>query len=128
MNVTHHTLDGKTAVNAAEGGVKVQQSVEELFSWLIRIGIVVISILGFAYLIMLNSLATLGFDLESLKQEGLVLKKSVESWDIELAIPSSLYALESTEQIQNMANIKRRTFFEVAEGEVAMIRTVDLIQ
>lgn len=122
MNVTHHLLNGKTqAVNPGAEVAAKHKSTEEIFGWIMRIGIIVSILLGFAYLIMLNSLATMGFDLESLKQDGLVLQKEAEAWDIELAIPSSLYALESLEQVQQMSGIEKKYYLEVYEGEVAML-------
>ena len=122
MNVTHHLLDGKTqAVNPGGAIAAKHKTTEEIFGWIIRVGGIVAIVLGFAYLIMQNSLATMGFDMETYKQNGLSLQKEAEAWDIELAIPSSLYALESLEQVQAMSDINKKFYLEVYEGEVAMV-------
>lgn len=84
-------------------------------------GTVINLMLSFGYLIMLNSLSTRGFDLESLKIEKMNLQKEIETLDIALAIPTSLYALESNESVQLMAKIEEKTFFEVQDGEVAFV-------
>ncbi len=73
-------------------------------------GVLMNVLLGFMYLMMLNSLATRGFDLENLKSEKMRIQKQVEAVDIALAIPTSLYALESNEQVQNMADVGRKIF------------------
>lgn len=86
-------------------------------------GILLNIVLGFTYLLMLNSLATRGFDLENLKSEKIAIQKQIEEIDIALAIPTSLYALESNEQVQGMAEVGRKTFLEVlSDGRVAMIQ------
>lgn len=84
-------------------------------------GTVINLALSFGYLIMLNSLATRGFDLEGLKIEKMNLRKEIEMIDIALAIPTSLYALESNESVQMMDQVKEKTFFEIREGEVAFV-------
>ena len=96
--------------------VKTQQ----LIGRMIKSGIVLNLVLGFAYLIMLNGLATQGFDMESLKAERLVLQRQVEVSDIALAIPASIYALESDERIQSMPNVTRKGFLELRNAEVAL--------
>ncbi len=97
-------------------------SVNGVFHRIIGVGILFNVVLGFIYLLMLNSLATRGFDLETLKSEKMVIQKEIEEMDIALAIPTSLYALESDEQIQNMADIGYKTFLEVLDnGQVAML-------
>lgn len=89
---------------------------------IIQGGIVLNIALGFTYLMMLNSLATQGFDLENLKGEKMQIQKAMEEIDIALAIPTSLYALESDEQVQNMANVGYRTFLEVLDdGQLTMV-------
>ncbi len=85
-------------------------------------GILLNVILGFTYLMMLNSLATQGFDLENLKTEKMQIQKQMEEIDIALAIPTSLYALESSEQVQNMARVRSRNFLEVVDdGTLTML-------
>lgn len=98
------------------------------FGWIVRVGVVVLVALALAYLMLLNALATLGFDLENLKAENLSYKKEMEKWDIEIAIPSSLYALESLESVQSMAKIDRKTYLTIESDDVAMVKTVDSIQ
>jgi hypothetical protein len=90
------------------------------FRFVIRAGSALIVLLGFVYLMLLNSIATRGFDLEALKSERMVLQQELEQADIRLAIPSSLYALGASEQVQEMASIDRRQFIDVREGELAM--------
>lgn len=83
----------------------------------IKLGAVVVLIgIGFVYLLLLNSLATKGFVLEELKEDRLVLRKQVEAMDIELAIPTSLYALESSEDVQSMPNRGQSLFLVVDQG------------
>ena len=98
-----------------------QISTQRLINRIIKSGIVINLVFGFAYLIMLNGLATQGFDLETLKAERIKLQKSVESVDIALAIPSSIYALESNEVIQEMPLVARKSFLQIRDAEVAMI-------
>ena len=69
---------------------------------------------------MLNGLATQGFDLETLKSDRLALQRQLEVADIALAIPASIYALESNEQIQAMPEVTRKGFLELRNAEVAM--------
>lgn len=91
------------------------------FRFIIRAGIALVALLGFVYLLLLNSIATRGFDLEELKTERISLQQELEQADIRLAIPSSLYALGASEQVQEMATIERRQFIDVREGELAMV-------
>ncbi len=85
-------------------------------------GFAVNLVLGFVYLMMLNSLSTRGFDLEKLKNEKVIIQKEMETIDIAIAIPTSIYALESDERVQNMPKIGYRTFVEVSEdGAVSML-------
>ncbi len=93
------------------------------FHFIVQSGIILIAILGFWYLILLNSIATRGFDLQGLKSDGLVLQQELEQADIRLAIPSSLYALGASEQVQEMVSIDRRYFIDVRESELAMAGT-----
>lgn len=90
-------------------------------AWILRSGIMLNVALGFVYLLMLNGLATLGFDLESLKAEKLEIQKQHELMDIALAIPTSLYALESDESIQSMASVENKGYLRVFSGEVAVV-------
>lgn len=84
-------------------------------------GTVVNLALGFFYLMMLNSLSTRGFDLEELKAEKMNLRKQLEEVDIALAIPTSLYALESDERVQSMAVVEKKTYMEVLESGLAFV-------
>ncbi|MCF7831163.1 hypothetical protein K9M41_04195 [Candidatus Gracilibacteria bacterium] len=70
---------------------------------------------------LLNSLATQGFALEELKTERISIQQETEGWDIALAIPMSLYALQSSEQVQEMEKVDKRNYLYVREGEVAML-------
>lgn len=94
--------------------------IHRTFRWIMISGITLSLGLGFVYLILLNSLATKGFALESLKLERSNIQKELEQWDIAVAIPSSLYALKSSEQVQEMETIEKRDFVFVREGKVAM--------
>lgn len=94
---------------------------QRLITRLIKSGIVVNLVLGFTYLIMLNGLATQGFDMEALKADRIVLQKQVETLDIALAIPSSIYALESNEVIQEMPLVAQKNFLEIRNAEVASV-------
>ncbi len=85
-------------------------------------GTIINLVLGFCYLMMLNSLSTRGFDLEELKSEKMNLRKQLEEIEISLAIPVSLYALESDEGVQSMANVKKKTFMEVSELGLAFVK------
>lgn len=78
-------------------------------------------VMGFGYLIMLNGLATQGFDLESLKAERIALQKQVENADISLAIPLSIFALESDESIQEMPLVEYKDFLSIRNVDVAML-------
>lgn len=99
-----------------------KSSTKGLFRKILNGGILLNVILGFTYLLMLNSLATRGFDLETLKTEKLKIQKQIEDIEIALAIPTSLYALESNEQLQEMADVESKTFLEVMDdGRVAMV-------
>ena len=90
------------------------------FRFILRSGTALIALLGFVYLLLLNSIATRGFDLEALKTERIALQQDLEQADIRLAIPSSLYALGASEQVQEMDTIERRQFIDVRDGELAM--------
>lgn len=91
------------------------------FRFIIQAGLVLIVLLGFVYLLLLNSIATRGFDLEGLKSDRIALQQDLEQADIRLAIPSSLYALGASEQVQEMDTINRRQFIDVRESELAMV-------
>ncbi len=91
------------------------------FRFVVQSGIILIALLGFWYLILLNSIATRGFDLQGLKSNRIALQQELEQADIGLAIPSSLYALGASEQVQEMAVVDRRYFIDVRNGELAMI-------
>jgi|GEM_PF-1099567 hypothetical protein len=115
MNVQHHStteVEKPTHVTAAE---------RNYFLWVRNIGILVVIVLGFFYLLCLNSLATRGFALEEFKTQRMEIQQETEAWDIALAIPTSLYALQSSEQIQEMESItSKRRYLYVQNGQVAM--------
>ncbi len=116
MNVVHHTPHESTNPEA----VATVQT-RNYFMWILNAGIALIIGLGFWYLILLNSLATSAFMLEELKSERIAIQKQIEYWDIELAIPTSLYALESTEQVQGMEEIEQKSFIEIKESQLAYL-------
>lgn len=87
----------------------------------IRSGIILNLVFGFAYLILLNGLATQGFDLETLKAERIEKQRVLEVVDIGLAIPASIYALESNEVIQEMPEVTHKNFLQIRNSEVAVI-------
>ncbi len=98
-----------------------KEKIRVSFAWLIRGGIAVSLILMFIYLILLNALASQGFTLQKIKEDRLNIQKEVEKWDISLAIPVSLYALESNEQVQNMEQIKTKEYVMINQnGQIAM--------
>lgn len=88
-------------------------SMDTLLSRVSSLGFILLIALAFWYLMMLNSLATKGFLLEEMKSNRLALQKNIEDLDIELAIPTSLYALESYDLVQQLADEKGRMFFYV---------------
>lgn len=91
------------------------------FRFVVQAGIVCCALLGFVYLLLLNNLATRGFALQELKNERIALQQEMEQMDIQLAIPSSLYALGASEQVQEMEFIDKRHFIDLREGELAMV-------
>jgi hypothetical protein len=113
MNIVNFSTTEKKVVSS--------ETTSNYFAWILKFGILIATILGFIYLILLNKLATQGFALESLKNERLRIQQDVESIEIAIAIPSSLYALSSNEQTQEMTNIKKVTFLEVEKGEMAFV-------
>jgi len=114
MNVIqYHSHESTPAISrkiSVSGGV----------SWIFRIGIVAIVILGFVQLLLLNALATQGFVLQGIKQDRLELLQEIEGWDIELATVTSLYALGSSEQVQEMESIENKKFVRIRQGKLAM--------
>ena len=92
------------------------------FRFVLQAGFVCVALLGFVYLMLLNSISTRGFALQGLKSERIVLQQEVEQADIRLAIPSSLYALGASEQVQEMEAVNRRQFIDVGgDSGVAMV-------
>ncbi len=115
MNIIHHSsLENN---RRSQTGTKTSY----YFIWIIRGGILLALMLGFFHLMLLNSLGTKGFALEELKTERIIIQKQTEKWDIALAIPLSLYALQSSEQVQEMEKTEERGYLYVKEGKVAMI-------
>lgn len=90
------------------------------FSWSVVIGTVLIIGLGFWYVILLNGLSTRGFALEEHKTQQAKIYKEMEQLDILLTIPASIYALESSEQVQEMSDVSLKKYFFVRNGEVAL--------
>ncbi len=90
------------------------------FRFVLNAGILCCVVLGMIYLVLLNNLATRGFALQELKTERMELQVAMEQMDIQLAIPSSLYALGASEQVQEMDFIGKRQFIDVSVGELAM--------
>ena len=76
--------------------------------------------MGGTYILLSSSLATRGFELEELKNERLSITQELEKAEIAATIPTSLYALRSSDIIQEMANVKGRKFIRVMNGQVAM--------
>ena len=93
---------------------------ERAFNFILRIGVFVIIILGATYIMLTSSLVTRGFKLEELKNERLTITQELEKAEIAATIPTSLYALRSSEIIQEMASVKGQKFLRVMEGQVAM--------
>lgn len=115
MNIIHHSVTNGN--RRSQAGVTVNY----YFAWIVRGGILLSLVLGFFHLMLLNSLATQGFALEELKTERISIQQETEGWDIALAIPMSLYALQSSEQVQEMEKVDKRNYLYVREGEVAML-------
>ncbi len=114
MNITYFDPASAQPIFNIEKGL--QAYVKHFFIGLFILNIV----LGVVYLMMLNALATQGFDMESLKAEQLSYQKEVEDMDILLAIPSSIYALESDEFVQEMVSINTKNFISVEAENVAV--------
>ncbi len=109
------------AIQNSSAATVSREEVSSIFTWILRGGIAVALILGFLYLLSSNKLATKGFALEELKAERMSLQQEVEKWDIEVTIPTSLYALQSSEQVQEMVDAgKGRVYVLVKEGQLAL--------
>lgn len=93
---------------------------ERAFNFILKIGIITIVILGTIYIMLTSSLATRGFKLEELKNERISIAQELEKAEIATTIPTSLYALSSSEIVQKMDSIKGQKFLQVMEGQVAM--------
>ncbi len=91
------------------------------FRFILHSGVFVGVLLGFLHLMLLNSIATRGFDLQELKTVRMSLQQELEQADIRLAIPSSLYALGASEQVQEMDTIQKRYFLDVQTNNMALI-------
>ncbi len=113
MNIVNFSTTEKKVVSSEMTG--------NYLIWILHFGILITVILGFIYLIFLNKLATQGFALESLKNERLRIQQEVEAIDIAIAIPSSLYALGSNEQTQEMTKIDKVSFFQIKNNGVAFV-------
>ena len=104
----------KTNVLAIKSGNK------RVFNYILRVGVLSIVVLGGIYISLINTLATKGFELEELKNERFSIQKQLEKVDIATTIPTSIYALQSLEIVQEMATVKGYNFLTVSEGQVAM--------
>ena len=82
-----------------------------------------IILLGMIYLTVLNRVATRGFDLEEMKGERVAILKNLDAAEIQATLPSSLYGLQVSEQFQGMEKIGKAKFFELEQGEMAMLYT-----
>ncbi len=99
-----------------------RRRVKKHFSWILRIGVLGLIALGFWYLLLLNALATKGFELSELKTERVAIQKELEEWDIALTIPTSLYALGSSEQVQEMVDADKKIYVQVGgDSALAML-------
>ena len=97
-----------------------QKIANHKIKWILKICFI-ISIPLFAwYILLANAISTKGFLLAQAKQEQEELVQKIEKIDIQLTIPVSLYALESSEQVQEMETIKKQKFIEVRNFEVAL--------
>ena len=112
-----------SAINQERTALSQQAcQLQKCFGWIVRAGVISIIVLGFVYLMSLNAMATLGFEYEEVKTERLELQKDLERIDISLAIPSSLYALESSEQIQEMPEVEDKHFLRVEDDQLAFVQ------
>ena len=116
MNVVHHSPE-KTSPKP------LQRQQQNHFGVLNAAAIAMICIIGFLYLCLSNASATRGFALEQLKSEKIAVQKELERVEIALAIPTSLYALTSSEQVQMMAEVDQKSFLVLsAERKVGLAR------
>ncbi len=90
------------------------------FQKLVMGGSLLVLVLGFTYLIALNSIATRGFALEQIKADRITIVKRLEQVEIQSAIPLSLYALQSSSQIQNMEMVEKKQYLHIENGRVAI--------
>ena len=114
MNITYFEPDSNTPAFSLEK--KISAHIKHFLVSVFILNVV----LGVVYLMMLNALATQGFDMEALKAEQLKYQKEVEDIDISLAIPSSIYALESNEMVQAMVPITYKQYLSLPADKVAM--------
>lgn len=115
MNVTYFDPNQAHAAENSGAGVKIHWQY-------LRVGVALFTfVLSITYLVMLNGLATQGFDMETYKGDQIGLYKELETLDIALAIPSSLYALESNELIQNLPLAESKNFIEIKADNLAFI-------
>lgn len=113
MNVTYFDPNQAHAPEQIGAKIMIHWQYFKVGTFLLTLGLAIV------YLVMLNGLATQGFDMETLKAQQLSLHKEIESIDINLAIPSSLYALESNELIQAMPTTEKKDFVDVYDSELA---------
>ncbi len=114
MNVTHHQT------TESPSSSKKQSTAGQYMLWFIRCGIICAIILAIIYLSLLNALATQGFALQEIKADRLLIQKELEKWEIAVSNPVSLYALQSSEQVQNMEEVKEKEYIHIQQGQLAM--------
>lgn len=121
MHVVQFNSQNTNTSTPLEVEVAVQKlETQKAFSWIIKVGIILSIALGFWYILLVNSLATRGFELEEERQNRTQIMKDVQKWDIALTIPTSLYALQSSERVQEMENIKNHEFVKINNGQLAL--------
>lgn len=117
MNVIHHDTKTNTKENVELSAAQINY---RNFQICMRGGIVVMIVLAFIYLICLNSIATRGFALEKVKEDRLTIIKELEQVEIDLAVPLSLYALQSSSLVQDMDIIEEKEYLHVKNGRLAL--------
>lgn len=106
--------------NSHSAQVETCASNRRAFNFILKIGVIAMIVLGVSYVKLTNSLATRGFELEALKNERIALQKDFEKAEIASTVPTSLYALKSSEIVQEMDIVNKQKFLHVMEGQVAV--------
>lgn len=97
-----------------------QKNADQKVAWILKICAIAAIPLFAWYILLANAISTKGFLLAQAKQEQDSLQQQIEKLEIELTIPVSLYALESSEQVQEMKTITKQNFVEIRNSEVAL--------